>query len=82
MAIGNNAKTKTSSAKAEDRKPAEGFLNKVTILDKHGNPHTVRCTIALYEDDPVHRAMLTKGGEFTFTGTVYVPSKEPVEIEL
>ena len=81
MAIGNNAKTKTSSAKAEDRKPADGFLN-ISVTAADGTVHRIKATIPLFEDDRVHRALMRKG-EVTLTGSVHLIAPESEdELEL
>ena len=72
---------KTSVARTEERKEADGFLN-LHIVDREGNVHKIQAIIPLYEDNRVHKALLKKGGEFTLTGSVHIVDKNPADIEL
>ena len=66
-----------------DRKEADGFLN-LTVVDKAGNVHKIQAVIPLYEDNRVHKALMSKGtgAEISLTGTIHVVDKNPADIEL
>ena len=76
-------KSPQAVAAASDRKEADGFLN-LTVVDKAGNVHKIQAVIPLYEDNRVHKALMSKGtgAEISITGTIHVVDKNPADIEL
>ena len=76
-------KKSTQAAATPDRKEADGFLN-LTVVDKAGNVHKIQAVIPLYEDNRVHKALMSKGTgvEISITGTIHVVDKNPADIEL
>ena len=76
-------KSTQAVAAASDRKEADGFLN-LTVVDRAGNVHKIQAVIPLYEDNRVHKALMSKGtgAEISITGTIHVVDKNPADIEL
>ena len=76
-------KKPTQAAATPDRKETDGFLN-LTVVDKAGNVHKIQAIIPLYEDNRVHKALMSKGtgAEISITGTIHVVDKNPADIEL
>ena len=76
-------KSTQAVAAASARKEADGFLN-LTVVDRAGNVHKIQAVIPLYEDNRVHKALMSKGtgAEISITGTIHVVDKNPADIEL
>lgn len=87
MAIETNnvqSQAQSNNANGKERKQADAFLN-LKVIDKHGNPHNIKCTIPLYADDRVHAALMRKGAdgvEIEIVGSVNIVDKSTDDIEL